>query len=91
MRPELPCFLSDCDLTGQVLNLCFMVQIALMSRTFSNDGSLMAYSLSSGGSDWRTIHFLAISPEGSAEELPDVLHNVKFSSMAWTHDGKVRG
>ena len=60
-----------------------------MASSFSDDGSTMAYSLSSGGSDWRTIHFLAIAQDGSATELSDKLQNVKFSSMAWTHDGKV--
>lgn len=29
--------------------------VALKDATFSDDGSLMAYSLSSGGSDWATI------------------------------------
>ena len=60
-----------------------------MSKSFTDDGSIMAYSLSSGGSDWRTIHFLTIAEDGAATELPDKLENVKFSSMAWTHDGKV--
>lgn len=60
-----------------------------MSKSFTDDGSIMAYSLSDGGSDWRTIHFLSIAEDGSATELPDKLQNVKFSSMAWTHDGKV--
>jgi prolyl oligopeptidase len=29
--------------------------VALKDATFSDDGKLMAYSLSSGGSDWATI------------------------------------
>ena len=66
-----------------------MMQVAFMSKSFTDDGSIMAYSLSDGGSDWRTIQFLSIGKDGSATELPDKLQNVKFSSMAWTHDGKV--
>ncbi|KAK9832937.1 hypothetical protein WJX74_002405 [Apatococcus lobatus] len=62
--------------------------VAFMSKSFTEDGSIMAYSLSSGGSDWRTIHFMTIAEDGSATELADKLENVKFSSMAWTHDGK---
>jgi hypothetical protein len=43
----------------------------------------------SGGSDWRTIHVMRIDQEtGESERLSDKLENVKFSSMAWTHDNK---
>ena len=45
----------------------------------------------SGGSDWRTIHVMRIDQEtGESERLSDKLENVKFSSMAWTHDNKAR-
>jgi prolyl oligopeptidase len=47
--------------------------------------------LSSGGSDWAKIHVLRVAgaPGGpaTAEPLPDVLEYVKFSCLAWTHDG----
>lgn len=55
---------------------------------FSDDGSLLAYAKSSGGSDWSTIHLLAVDSEGRPSELPDSLEFVKFSSLAWTHDNK---
>lgn len=62
--------------------------IALKSTEFSDDGKLMAYSLSSGGSDWCTIQVMSIDDEGKAKVLDDKLEFVKFSSMAWTHDNK---
>lgn len=61
--------------------------VALMGRSFSEDGKLMAYSLSSGGSDWRTIHLLEIDQStGIHTKHSDILENVKFSGMTWTHD-----
>lgn len=37
--------------------------VALGGQSFSEDGSLYAYMLSSGGSDWRTIHVKRINQE----------------------------
>uniref|UniRef100_U3J5N5 Prolyl endopeptidase n=1 Tax=Anas platyrhynchos platyrhynchos TaxID=8840 RepID=U3J5N5_ANAPP len=59
--------------------------VALRGYAFSEDGEYFAYGLSSSGSDWVTIKFMKV--EGP-EELPDTLERVKFSCMAWTHDGK---
>ncbi|KAL6754676.1 prolyl oligopeptidase [Haematococcus lacustris] len=60
--------------------------VALKDIEFSEDGSLLAYSLSSGGSDWAWIQVMRIQPDGSTQQLPDKLVDVKFSSIAWTHD-----
>lgn len=61
--------------------------VALMGSAFSEDGKTYAYSLSSGGSDWRTVKFMSVDQvSGDTTDLPDVLEQVKFSSMAWTHD-----
>lgn len=50
----------------------------------------MAYTLSSGGSDWVNIKVLTIDQEtGDTTDLDDKLEYVKFSSLAWTHDHKV--
>jgi prolyl oligopeptidase len=62
--------------------------VSLGSIDFSEDGSFMSYSLSSGGSDWQTIQVMSINEEGTAGKLEDKLEYVKFSSMAWTHDHK---
>jgi len=48
----------------------------------------MAYSLSTFGSNWMTIKVLHITPEGEGQLLRDELTEVKFSCIAWTHDGK---
>ena len=64
-------------------------QVALMGQAFSKDGGVLAYSLSSGGSDWREVKFLSIDSEsGGTADLADRLEHVKFSSMAWSHDNK---
>ncbi|KAM5282853.1 prolyl endopeptidase isoform 2-T2 [Hipposideros larvatus] len=59
--------------------------VALRGYAFSEDGEYFAYGLSASGSDWVTIKFMKVD---GAKELPDVLERVKFSCMAWTHDGK---
>ncbi|KAI8465889.1 MAG: prolyl oligopeptidase [Monoraphidium minutum] len=60
--------------------------VALRDAAFSDDGRLLAYQLSSGGSDWARIKVLRIGEDGSPEELGDTLEYVKFSCLAWTHD-----
>ncbi|KAL4854888.1 Prolyl endopeptidase [Chlorella vulgaris] len=64
--------------------------VALGGQSFSEDGSLYAYMLSSGGSDWRTIHVKRINQEtGEAQDLEgEKLDHVKFSGITWTHDNK---
>lgn len=62
--------------------------ISLGDVEFSEDGKFMAYTLSSGGSDWRTLHVMQIDANGVPTPLSDELDNIKFSSIAWTHDNK---
>ena len=49
----------------------------------SDDGSLMAYSVQDGGSDWRTVQVVRVA-DGAV--LPDRLKWVKFSGLAWVGD-----
>jgi prolyl oligopeptidase len=58
--------------------------IALSGWNLSEDGRLLAYSLSSGGSDWQEWHVREVE---SGRDLADHLRWVKFSGAAWTHDG----
>lgn len=53
---------------------------SLAQLTFSDDGSLAAYSISEGGSDWRKI--IVIDAE-TKEQLEDPLVDVKFSGISW--------
>lgn len=51
----------------------------------SPDGNLLAYTVQDGGSDWRTMKFVA-ADDGTP--LPDELKWVKFSGVAWVgNDG----
>ncbi|MGH9488711.1 MAG: prolyl oligopeptidase family serine peptidase [Terriglobales bacterium] len=59
--------------------------VALAGWTPSPSGRYLAYALSQGGSDWETIHVLDVR---TGKALPDLVRWVKFSGMAWTHDGK---
>jgi prolyl oligopeptidase len=56
--------------------------IALVDLQPSPDGRYLAYALSAGGSDWETLYVLDVSTD---KTLPDVVHWVKFSSIAWTN------
>ena len=53
--------------------------------SFSKDGSIVAYSISEGGSDWRKI---IIIDAKTKEVLEDTLVDVKFSGISWVgNDG----
>jgi prolyl oligopeptidase len=59
--------------------------IALSGMAISDDGTLMAYSLSSGGSDWTDWHVKDIA---SGIDKADVVKWSKFSGASWTPDNK---
>src|SRR5262245_22840590 len=58
--------------------------IALASYVPSNDGKRLAYSLSDGGSDWRTWKVRDVE---SGADLEDVLTRNKFGGLSWASDG----
>lgn len=57
--------------------------MALAGWTPTDDGSLMAYSIADGGSDWRTWRVRDVA---SGEDRTDVVRWVKFSGIAWLPD-----
>ena len=59
--------------------------VALTSYDISDDGKLMAYGVSTAGSDWQEIRVRDVD---TAQDLPDVVKWVKFSGPSWTADGK---
>ncbi|MGN6375956.1 MAG: prolyl oligopeptidase family serine peptidase [Sphingomonas sp.] len=59
--------------------------IALADYRPSPDGALLAYALSSGGSDWQTIHLMDVA---TGKTLSDAVQWVKFSGISWTRDGQ---
>jgi prolyl oligopeptidase len=59
--------------------------VALSSMEVSEDGRLLAYGLSSGGSDWEEIKVRDVA---TGRDLPDHLRWVKFSNIAWTADSQ---
>ncbi len=59
--------------------------IALTAWEPSEDGSLIAYGTSSGGSDWEEWRVREVA---TGRDLPERLEWVKFSAASWTHDGK---
>ena len=64
-------------------------QVALEGMKFSEDGSLLAYELAKGGSDWHTIKIMSIdAASGKGKDLQEELQHIKFNSTAWTHDNK---
>ncbi|HLM61014.1 MAG TPA: prolyl oligopeptidase family serine peptidase, partial [Pyrinomonadaceae bacterium] len=59
--------------------------VALNGVTISDDGKLMAYGLSSSGSDWVEWRFRDVE---TGKDLPDVLKDIKFSGASFSKDGK---
>jgi len=57
---------------------------ALSSADVSEDGSLLAYATSDGGSDWMTWHVRDVE---SGRDLDDVIEWSKFCQAAWRADG----
>lgn len=53
---------------------------SLDAFTFSKDGSLVAYTISEGGSDWRKIILLDVEDK---KQVEDTLVDVKFSGVSW--------
>ena len=51
----------------------------------SHDGRLLAYGVSEGGADWRTLHVRDID---SGRDLPDEVRWMRFSGISWTNDNK---
>ena len=58
--------------------------VALSGSEFSDDGSLLAYSVSSSGSDWQEWHVREVA---TGTDRPDLVRWSKFSSAAWKRDG----
>ncbi|QDS90616.1 Prolyl endopeptidase precursor [Rosistilla ulvae] len=57
--------------------------MALAGWSPTDDGSLLAYSIADGGSDWRTWRVRDVA---SGEDRDDVVRWVKFSGIAWMPD-----
>ncbi len=53
---------------------------SLAQLSFSKDGSIAAYSISEGGSDWRKIIIIDVE---SKKQLEEPLIDVKFSGISW--------
>ena len=59
--------------------------VQLSSWVPSPNAQHLAYGQSEGGSDWSTVYIRELS---SGKQLSDVIKWVKFSSLAWSKDGK---
>ncbi len=53
---------------------------ALGQLKFSDDASLLAYTIAPGGADWRQIVVMDVN---SGKRLPDTIHDVKFTNISW--------
>ncbi|MFQ5605956.1 MAG: prolyl oligopeptidase family protein [bacterium] len=57
--------------------------VALTNQVYSKDGKLLAYGLSSSGSDWQEIKIRDLE---TGKDYAEILKWCKFSSVAWKHD-----
>lgn len=56
---------------------------ALREFSFSHDGSLLAYQITEGGSDWRK---LVVLNTASSKQIGDTLVDLKFSDPSWRNN-----
>ena len=56
---------------------------AITNRALSEDGTLMAYGLSHGGSDWQEIRIRRVY---QGQDFDEVIQWAKFAGIAWKHD-----
>lgn len=59
--------------------------VALSGMSVTDDGKLLAYGLSSGGSDWVEWH---VKDVATGVDKADLIKWSKFSGASWTADGK---
>jgi prolyl oligopeptidase len=59
--------------------------VALTGMQLSRDGRYLAYGTAGAGSDWQQWQVRDLT---TGKDLPDLVKWVKFSSAAWTRDGK---
>lgn len=59
--------------------------VALSTFSVSDDGELLAYALSSAGSDWLEWRVRRVE---TGEDLPDLVRWSKFCTAAWTPDSQ---
>jgi prolyl oligopeptidase len=59
--------------------------VSLQQWAPSPDGQLLAYGLSEGGADWRTLHVREVD---SGKDLIDDVKWMRFSELSWTKDSK---
>jgi prolyl oligopeptidase len=60
-------------------------ELSVTGYEFSRDGSIIAYGISRGGSDWVDWHFRDVV---SGKDLPDVIRWTKYYPPVFSHDGK---
>jgi prolyl oligopeptidase len=58
--------------------------VALSDFTPDEQGNVVAYATSDGGTDWQVWRFRRVR---DASDLPDVVRFTKFWGVSWAHDG----
>ena len=59
--------------------------VALSQIAPSPDGKFLAYSIAAGGVDWETVRVRELATN---RDFGDVIEGVRYSRIAWTHDGR---
>ena len=57
--------------------------VSMASTELSPNASFLAYMLSDGGTDWKTIH---VRDTSKKSDLTDTIKGIKFSNIAWLPD-----
>ncbi|WP_235207818.1 MULTISPECIES: prolyl oligopeptidase family serine peptidase [unclassified Alteromonas] len=57
--------------------------VSMASTEVSPQAGYLAYTLSDGGSDWKTVHVRDVSTK---QDMNDIVSGVKFTNIAWLPD-----
>ncbi len=99
LQKQSPFYAASGDASGAAERASLVLDPNAISRDGSTSlsmfvpdptGTYVAYGLSEGGADWRTVHVkrLASGDHADGHDTDDVVRWLRYSGVSWTRDGR---